>query len=197
MINNIRAEDAVNLLSKAEYGIHHLIIYPDLTTLRRFYSLYIHKQIVERNEVVQMASFYETGDSVRETLAKGHRSIDVEGLEREKVLVIVDSLKKYFADGENVRSDLDANKKMVDHAKAIGKRGYSILGDIGAFPYLGRTYDLIDYEMFLPTQYSMDMKGLCLYHQRDFDRIAAEHKKELAEHHGMAIRIVSHQQQST
>ena len=115
-----------------------------------FYSLYIHKQIAERNEIVQMASFYETGDSVRETLAKGHRSIDVEGLEREKVLVIVDSLKKYFADGENVRSDLDANKKMVDHAKAIGKRGYSILGDIVAFPYLGRIHDLIDYEMFLP-----------------------------------------------
>ena len=38
--------------------------------------------------------FYETTDSVRQILSK--RGINVSKYEREKVLVIIDSLKEYF-----------------------------------------------------------------------------------------------------
>ena len=97
--NTMAVEDAVNMLSSAEYGIHCLIVYPDLTTLREFYSHYIQKQVEVRNEAVKMASFYETLDSVRRTLSEVHSSMDVERLERESTLAIVDSLNEYFADG--------------------------------------------------------------------------------------------------
>jgi len=182
----------VNELSNAGYGIHYLIIHSDLVTLREFYSYYVRKQIEERNELVQIASFYENEGAVRQTLCEGHRAIDVKNLEQEKSLVVVDSLKKYFADNKNIRSDWNANKRMVDLAKTMGKNGYSILGDVGAFFYQGRMNDLIDYEMYLPPQYDIKMKGICLYHQLDFDRLKNEHQKRLAKHHGRAIKLQPH-----
>ena len=96
--------------------------------LREFYSYYVKKRIEERNEVIQLAPFYETEDSVRKSLSEGHFSIDVEKWEKDKKsLIIVDSLKKYFG-GESLESDYDSNKKLVDYAKTIGKSGVSILG---------------------------------------------------------------------
>ena len=51
-----------------------------------------------------MASFYETEGSVRRVLSEVHKSMDVERLERERTVVIVDTLNKYFAvDGENLK----------------------------------------------------------------------------------------------
>lgn len=179
-------------ISNAGYGLHYLIIYSNLVTLREFYSYYVQKQIEERNELVQIASFYENEDAVRQTLCEGHRTIDVKNLELEKSLVVVDSLKKYFADNKNIRSDWNANKRMVELANTMGKNGYSILGDVGAFFYQGRMNDLIDYEMYLPTQYDTNMKGICLYHQLDFDRLKDEHQTRLAKHHGRAIKLQPH-----
>ncbi|HKR72860.1 MAG TPA: hypothetical protein VJR94_01975 [Candidatus Nitrosocosmicus sp.] len=192
IIQNIKVENAVEEITNADYGVHYLIIYSDLVTLREFYSYYIQKQIEERNDLVQIASFYESQDSVRQTLCDGHRAIDVKTLEQEKSLMVVDSLKKYFADDKNIRSDWNANKKMVDLAKTMGKNGYDILGDVGAFFYEGRMNDLIDYEMYLPTQYDINMKGICLYHQSDFDRLKKESQKRLAKHHGKAIKLEQH-----
>ena len=182
-------EDAVNKLSDEEYGIHYIVIYPDLITLREFYSYYIQKNIGEKNEVVQIAPFYETEDSVRKTLSEGHRAIDVEKFENEKALVIVDSHKKYLSN-KNVNSDYDANKKLVEYTKTIRKHGVSVLGDIGAFPFENKTQDLIKYELFLPKKYvNIDFKGICLYHKNDFNRLTKEQKQKLAKHHGMTIEI--------
>jgi hypothetical protein len=194
LIPTIAVEDAVNMLSEANYGIHCLVVYPDLTTVREFYSHYIQKQIEVRNEVVQMAPFYETVDSVRQIISKSLRALDVERLEsEEKTLVIVDSFRKYFDHDEYVKFDLDVYKRMVDYAKTVGKSGCSILGDMGAFHYEVRIHDLVEYEMSLPTWYDdVDMKGICLYHQQDFNRLAPEQKEKLAMHHSMAIRIVPH-----
>jgi hypothetical protein len=183
-------ENVVNKLSIKEYGIHYLVIYPDLITLREFYSYYIQKNIEEKNEVVQIASFYETEDSVRQTLSKGHIAItDVEKFEKEKALVIVDSSKKYLCH-ENVKSDYDSNKRLVDYAKTIRKNGVSVLGDLGAFPFENRIQDLVEYELFLPKKYDkMNMKGICLYHKNDFNRLTKSQKQQLANHHGMAMEI--------
>ena len=71
-------ESASNTISESEYGTHALVIYENLETLREFYSQYIKKRIEEKNEFIQLASFYETEDSVRKTLSAGHVSIDVD-----------------------------------------------------------------------------------------------------------------------
>lgn len=81
---------------------------------------------------------------------------------------------------------------MVSLAKSMGKRGYSILGDIGAFVYENRINELVDYELFLPTQYNIDIKGICLYHKNDFDQLSEDQKSRLVEHHGKIFKIESH-----
>lgn len=195
-IKTIDVETAVDKFSSKSYGIHYLIIYPDLITLREFYSYYIQKNIEEKNEVIQIAPFYETENSVRETLSTGHRVIkDIVKLEKEKTLIIVDSFKKYLQqkDKDNVKADFDANRKLVKDAKSKRKNGVSVLGDIGSFPFTHRIHDLIEYESFLPKEYTnMDFKGFCLYHKDDFSRLTKEQRQKLIDNHGMTVEIKSY-----
>jgi hypothetical protein len=186
VIEGIHVEEVADISARANYGIHCMVIYSDLTTLREFYSYYIKKRIEEYNDFVLFAPFYETTDSVRRTLSEGHMAIDVSKYEEEGILVIIDSLKKYFSQQE---SDRSFKERMVKHAKKIGKRGFSIIGDIGAFPYVKKSIKLVDYELSLPGQYEIALKGFCLYHQNDFNTLSEDQKQKLIDHHGLTIRI--------
>ena len=97
---NFHVNDALSQINQAEYGAHHIIIYPDLSTLRELYSNYIKKQIEENNEMILINPFYETTDSVRQILSK--KGVNVSKYEREKVLVIIDSLKEYFGQQQQI-----------------------------------------------------------------------------------------------
>lgn len=202
-----------------------MIIYDDLVTLREFYSYYIQQQIEEKNEMVLINPFYETTDLVRETLSRGYKAINVDKYEnKEKILVIGDSLEKYLGPKEkegiaevaleqvdqlNESKEKESNKKatnkvkcesnwwadneqMVKHAKKMGNRGLSILADAGAFHFMGKTMELLEYECSLPKRFDLNMKAFCIYHQNDFDRLTEGQKQELAKHHGMVIKIEAH-----
>jgi hypothetical protein len=39
---------------------------------------------------------------------------------------------------------------------------------------------------------NLNLKGLCLYHQTDFDKLSNEQKQELVKHHGMAVLLQAH-----
>jgi hypothetical protein len=106
-------------------------------------------------------------------------------------LIIVDSLKNY-AESEKKESDLSYKEMMVNYAKKIGKNGFSILGDMGAFYFNNQIQDLVEYDLSLPRKYDIDLKGFCLYHKDDFKNMTKEQKQNLAKHHGMAIEIKPH-----
>ena len=177
--------EAVNQIIQAEYCSHYLIVYPDLTTLREMYSKYIQKQINENNETILINPFYETTDSVRQILSKN--GIDVSKYEKEKGLVIIDSLQEYFGS----QPDMLFKRNLVNYAKQTGKNGISIIGDIGAYPHKSKHNDLVDYELSLPTEFDVDMKGFCLYHQKDFNKFSDKQKQELIRHHDKALKIES------
>jgi len=83
------AEAAAKTISESKYGIHCLLIYSDLTILRKFYSSYISTQILDKDEVVQIMPFYETEDSVSHVLSKGNKGIsdiDIDKVEHEEKL---------------------------------------------------------------------------------------------------------------
>ena len=86
--------NAVYQIIQTEYGAHYLIVYPDLATLREMYSKYVQEQIKENNEIILINPFYETTDYVRQILSKS--GVNVSKYEKEKGLVIIDSLKEYF-----------------------------------------------------------------------------------------------------
>ena len=241
LIQSIKVEHLANQISESSLGLHSLIIYPDLTTLREFYSYYIQKQIEEKKELVFVNPFYETTDSVRHNLSNGYKTIDVDKYERqEKKLVIMDSLDKYLGQkdkdkgedkdkgkvsisggedvvvtaavavvgdvsnrivGSTVKDESQwwsYNEQMIKHAAKMGNRGLSILGDMGAFYYMAKTKELLEYESSLPKQFdanlnlNLNLKGLCLYHQTDFDKLSKEQKQELVKHHGMAVLLQAH-----
>ena len=176
-------DDALDQIVHAEYGSHYIIIYQDLSTLREMYSNYVKKRIEENNEIVLINPFYETTDSVRQILFMN--GINVSKYEKEKRLVIIDSLRQYFG----AQPDMLFKRSLVNYAKQIGKNGLLIIGDIGAYPYKSRHNDLVDYELSLPTKYDVDMKGFCLYHQKDFNKFPDEQKQKLINHHGKALKI--------
>jgi hypothetical protein len=159
------------------------MIYPDLSTQRELYSGYIQKQIEENNEIILVNPFYETTDSARQILSKD--GINVSKYEEENELVIIDSLQEYFG----TQSDMFFKRKLVNYAKQMGKNGLSVIGDVGAYTHESKYNDLVDYELSLPTKFDVDIKGFCLYHQKDFNKFSDEQKQELIKHHGKAIKI--------
>ncbi len=188
-IISMAVESASNTISESDYGTHTLLVYENLETLREFYSHYVKKRVEERNEVIQLVPFYETEDSVRKSLSEGQISIDLEKWEKEeKSLIIVDSLKKFFG-SVPLESEYESNKKLVDRAKTMGKKGVSILGDAGAFPHKHLIDDLMNHELSLPSKYDMDLKRICLFHKKDFNRLSEEQKQKLVNHHTIVIRI--------
>jgi hypothetical protein len=190
LIMNCHVNDALEQINQAGYGAHYMLIYPDLATLREFYSGYIHKQIEENNEIVQINPFYETTDSVRQVLSEkyNHGMIDVSKCEKQESLIIIDSLKEYFGN----KHHMYFKKSLANYAKQIGKNGLSVLADMGAYTHKSMYKDLVDYELSLPRKYndSIALKGFCLYHQKDFDILSEEQKQKLVEHHGNILKIV-------
>jgi hypothetical protein len=188
-IMNCHVDDALEQINQADYGAHYMLIYEDLTTLREFYSNYIHKQIEKNNEIVLVNPFYETTDSVRQVLSHYNQGIDISKYEKEESLLIADSLKEYLGDQPLVY----IKKGLTNYAK-MGKKGLSVLADLGAYSHKSMYKDLVDYELSLPTKYDIQMKGFCLYHQKDFDQFPYEQKQKLIEHHGKALKIMEIQE---
>lgn len=169
--------DAAETIWQTACGLHCLLIYRDLVTLREFYSNYIQRQI-NQNGMIQIMPFYETENSVREVLSKNDKtSIDI--LKQvEDSLIIVDALSGYLDHG-NIESIWKNIKEMIQNAEEVGKKEISILGDEGAFFYKQQIQSLLDYESFLPLNFDINMRGICMYHQKDFDKMSKDFQEKI------------------
>lgn len=183
----MNAKDAAETISQSEYGLHCLLIYRDLTTLREFYSSYIQKQIND-NELIQILPFYETENSVREILSK-NREGNLDMVKQEdKSLIIVDSLRGYHGH-DSVESLWKNIEERVKHSQELGKKGISILGDAGSFLFKHKIQYLVDYESYLPLNFDINLKGICMYHHKDFSKISKDFQQKILKSHAMAIMI--------
>jgi hypothetical protein len=179
---------AAQELHKSEFGAHFLVIYPDLYTFRELYSQYV-KAALRNNEIVVILPFYETVNNVRKVLTEDSACIDVGKYEKEQLLLIIDSLKSYFGSQEGLMPFV---KKIVEFAKASGRNGVSVLGDMGPFFYYGKNGGLLHYETtVLHTEFEgINLKGICAYHKQDFDNKLSEKEKwMLLEHHGRTLYL--------
>jgi MEDS: MEthanogen/methylotroph, DcmR Sensory domain len=187
MIKGCHVDVALEQIIHARYGAHYMLIYPDMTVLRELYSNYVHKQIKENNEIVLLNPFYETPESVRQVLSEkyDHGMDDISKFEKEESLLIADALEEYLGN-----QPLIYVKKSLENYAKMGKNGVSVLADLGAYPHKSMYNDLVDYELSLPTKYNVQMKGFCLYHQKDFDKLSEAQQQKLIEHHGKALKLV-------
>jgi hypothetical protein len=108
--------------------------------------------------------------------------------EKEESLVIADSLKEYLGD-----QPLVYIKKGLTNCAKMRKKGLSVLADLGAYTHKSKHKELVEYELSLPTKYEVQMKGFCLYHQKDFDNLSDEQQQKLVRHHGKALKIIETQ----
>jgi hypothetical protein len=180
------AEEISKELRESEIGSHFLVQYPDLPTLREMYSHYIKSAVPDDNEIVVILPFYETTDNVRRVLSEDSACIDVRKYEKEQRLLIMDSLRGYFGSTEGLMPFV---KQTVEYAKNSGRENVSVLGDMGSFFYYKKKDDLIGWEMALPRKFDMDLKGLCLYHERDFARLSEAEKQQLLKHHNKNLQL--------
>jgi hypothetical protein len=181
------AEEISKDLRESEIGSHLLIEYPDLPTLREMYSYYIKSTVHDDNEIVVILPFYETTDNVRRILSEDSACIDVRKYEKEQRLLIMDSLRGYFGSADGLMPFV---KQTVDFAKTSGRDNVSVIGDMGSFFYYEKKDDLIGWEMELPRKFDMNLKGLCLYHERDFSRLSEVDKQKLSKHHNKILQLL-------
>jgi hypothetical protein len=194
-------EDAAKTISEYDYGLHCLVIYSDLSMLRKFYSYYIPKQIKYKKEIIQIMPFYETEESVRQVLYEGYNEINMTKIKeengdgdkeekqlKEKSLLIIDSLKKYGGQ-KNTKSIWNAIEELVKYAQELGQNGVSNMGDMGSFLFEKRIKELVNYELSLPRRFEINLKDICMYHHKDFDRVSEDQKQTIIDQHEIAIRI--------
>jgi KaiC/GvpD/RAD55 family RecA-like ATPase len=177
-------------LNIAEYGDHNMLVYPDLHTFRRIYGQFTRAQL-DDNGVVLLIPYYETTDSVRRVLSQ--LGIDVRKCEQNRSLVIVDSVKAYFHSDIDIKSLV---KMMAEDAKRTGKKGVSIIDDMGSFFLYEKQNQMIEYEIELQLDEkkndanSVKIKGICVYHKDNFSTLEKKEQQVLFEHHH--INLVVH-----
>jgi hypothetical protein len=196
-VRNIEINHSLETMLQAEYGSHYIIVYPDLSTLRRIYSNYSKIQLENKNDIVLLLPFYETTESVRKILSTSDdislgfcddrvSILDIRKHEKEGSLVIVDSKKAYF--GSKTVDIKVFVGMLIEHAKHSKKTGVCIIADMGTFFYLNKIQDLIKHETTLPPKFDLKLKAFCCYHGSDFTGyLTEEQKQDLLNHHGKAM----------
>jgi hypothetical protein len=198
-VRNIEINHSLEIMLQADYGSHYIIVYPDLSTLRRIYSNYSKIQLEDKNDIVLLLPFYETTESVRKILSTSDDDVslgfcddrvsilDIRKHEKEGSLVIVDSKKAYF--GSRTVVDIKVFVGMlIEHAKHSGKTGVCVIADMGAFFYFNKIQDLIKHETTLPPKFDLKLKAFCCYHGSDFaGYLTEEQDHNLLHHHGKAM----------
>jgi hypothetical protein len=181
--------EIVEQLATITYGDHIVLIYPNQYSYREIYSSYC-KTALENNEIVLLLTYYETIDSVRQTLKE--IGIDTEKYEKERSLMIVQDITKTYFGSAN---DFLFFIKIFDkHREKRGKNGISVFADMGVFfhhPQNNKKNLVIEFERSLGSKFDTKLKRFCNYHKKDFDRFEEHEKGNLLKAHHIKITVLS------
>jgi MEDS: MEthanogen/methylotroph, DcmR Sensory domain len=191
ILNEKNDLDVLEEMMSSNYGEHNILVYPDKSTLREIYSCYC-KSSLEYNsnsnsasdELVLLIPSYETVQGVKRTLEK-KAGIDVEKYEKDGSLAIIDSFEAYSRQSSN-----DSTYKMVPlfklllkQAEIFGKKGISIISDLGPFYQFQQIGELIEHEASFAQKTNLKCKAFCGYRQDYFDTLTEYQKQNLLSHH--------------
>jgi hypothetical protein len=104
----------------------------------------------------------------------------------------LDSAKAYFGIGDIDKMDLEKYiQSLVNRAERQGKKGVSIVTDVGAFYLFEQIQKFIEYELSLPIKYDIKLKRFCVCSQNYFDRLTEQQKQEVLSHHSKYLIVTS------
>ena len=167
-----------------EAGGHNLLVYDELITLREIFGNCA-KTLLPKNEIVVLASQYDSLDNLKRSLQK--KGVNVAKHQAEGTLFIIDAQHGY--QGPDTYGTFKLVVTLSSRAKKEGRRGITWLGDMGSFFAFDRIHDLVDYELSCPTKYEDTLKTVCCYHKVDFNSLDRGNKGRLIQHHRKSIFV--------
>jgi hypothetical protein len=170
-------------ISQAEYGDHDIILYDNLADFREIYSYYCKEAFEPNNDIVLIATTYESIHRVKSNLES--EGIDVPRRIGEGSLWVIDSVKGYHM--PDVYGLLKLARSLEARAEKEEKSGVAVFADMGSFFLLNKRKELVDYEQSVPGRLNTKLKAFCCYHSDDFNTLAKPQKKMLLESHHVAV----------
>ena len=159
------------------------MIYPDLPTFRQAYSKAT-KEALERNEIVFLATTYDSFQRVYDSL-KDIGGVSITNEIKEGNLTILDSVKVYQIDTFGA---LKFAESLLMRSARNEKAGVFNISDLGSFFLAERIPQLLEYERGIPKK-MMDLvfKAICAYHRGDFDNLSREQQEMILSGHNQVI----------
>ena len=178
---NYHIDDVLHHMNQAEYGAHHLIVYPDQRVLRELYRKYIKTQIERENKIVLMLPHYETVENLKNVLLDGFPVTEDIMKKYKDSVIVMDSIHGHFGAGNH----MDFVNKLVNGAE----NGVLVIADAGPFFHLNKKDKLIEHELSMPSQFDINLKRFCVFHKQDFNVLTEEQKQKLINHHGQVLMV--------
>jgi len=168
-----------------EPGSHNLLIYNDLKKFREIYSQCIRALLAEKNELVVIATQYDSIPEVKNNLRLA--GIDVDSYINQGSLFILDAQQGY--QGVDSKGTWKFAMSLLSRAKKEGRHGVTWFGDLGSFFSFEKIEELMQYELWCPQKYEDNMKTVCCYHSQDFENLSETQQQTLFDHHFKSILV--------
>ena len=178
--NNLSPSSSSSLIEKirqCNFHDHDIMTYPDLPTFRQACSQAT-KEALERNEIVFLATTYDSFQRVIDSLT--HVGVSVNKESKDGNLHILDAIKAYQIDTFGA---FKFAQSLVMRAAKDGKAGVFNISDLGSFFVADRIPALLEYERSLPKKVDLEFKGVCAYHKGDFANLSKEQQEIILSAH--------------
>jgi hypothetical protein len=170
-------------IRRSDFQEHNILIYPDLPSFRQIYSECT-KQALDNNEIVFLATTYDSFDRIEDALRS--KQISVEDEKKNGNLIIVDAFRAYQID---INGAMNFAKNLIKRATKDGKEGVFNLSDMGSFFLSERIDRLIEYEQNVPKKMDFKFKAICSYHRDNFGMLTEEQQRALLLGHNTVIGV--------
>ena len=167
----------IEKIRQSNFHDHDIMIYPDLPTFRQVYSQAT-KEALERNEIVFLATTYDSFQKVIDSLTQVGVSVNKEA--KDGNLIILDAVKAYQID---VSGAFKFAQSLGMRAAKHGKAGVFNISDLGSFFVADRIPTLLGYERSIPKRMDFEFKGICAYHEGDFANLSKEQQEIILSAH--------------
>ncbi len=170
-------------LRRSDIREHNMLLYPDLQSYREIYSECT-KQALENNEVVFLATTYDSFENIDNILKSKGISVDYE--RKKGSLVIVDAVRAYQIDTYGA---MNLAKDLIMRADSGKKTGVFNISDMGSFFLTERIGDLIQYEESIPKRMDLKFVAICAYHKDNFGMLTDYQQQKLLSSHNRVVHI--------
>jgi hypothetical protein len=176
-ISSSSSSSLIENIRQSNFHDHDIMVYPNLPTFRQVYSQAT-KEALERNEIVFLATTYDSFQKVIDSLTQVGISVNKEA--KDGNLIILDAIKAYQIDTFGA---FKFAQSLVMRAAKDGKAGVFNISDLGSFFVADHIPNLLGYERSIPKKMDLEFKGICAYHEGDFANLSKEQQEIILSAH--------------